>query len=161
MAESVKTNAIRILEKSKVVYELIEYDIEDGVLDGVAVAAKTGQSEETVFKTLVTLVSQHELLVFLIPVAQELDMKKAAKAAGVKRLEMLPLKDLTSKTGYVRGGCSAIGMKKSYPTIIDNSALQLEQMIVSAGKPGLQMKLKPNELARCTDAIFHDVVKDS
>lgn len=161
MAKSVKTNAIRILEKSKVVYELIEYDIEDGVLDGVAVAAKTGQSEETVFKTLVTLVSQHELVVFLIPVAQELDMKKAAKAAGVKRLEMLPLKDLTIKTGYVRGGCSAIGMKKSYPTIIDNSALQLEQMIVSAGKPGLQMKLKPNELARCTDAIFHDVVKDS
>jgi Cys-tRNA(Pro)/Cys-tRNA(Cys) deacylase len=74
---------------------------------------------------------------------------------------MLPLKDLTSKTGYIRGGCSAIGMKKSYPTIIDNSALQLKQIIASAGKPGLQMKLDPQELARCTDATFHDVVKDS
>lgn len=161
MAKNVKTNAIRILEKNNVAYDVMEYDINDGAVDGVSVAVKTGQSEETVFKTLVTEVTPDELVVFLLPVAQELDLKKAAKAAGVKRLEMLPLRDLTSKTGYVRGGCSAIGMKKKYPTYIDRSALQLDQMIVSAGRPGLQMKLEPKELASCADATFHDVVKDS
>ena len=97
---------------------------------------------------------------FLLPVALELDLKKAAKAAGVKKLDMLPLKDLTKETGYVRGGCSAMGMKKKYPTFIDKSAKQLDGMIVSAGKPGLQMKLAPETLSRVTEAIFCDLVKD-
>lgn len=156
----VKTNAVRILENEKVPYELIEYDITDGQIDGVSVAKKTQQAEELVYKTLVTKASTSELFVFLLPVAEELDFKKAAKAAQVKKLEMLPLKDLMKETGYVRGGCSAVGMKKMYPTIIDESAMVLEHIIVSAGRPGAQMKIEPTALLKVTNAIFHDIVKD-
>lgn len=156
---AVKTNAIRILESEKIAYELMEYDVSDGLIDGVSVAEKTGQILETVYKTLVTTVGTKELFVFLLPVALELDLKKAAKAAGVKKLEMLPLKDLTKETGYIRGGCSAIGMKRKYPTFIDEAAFNLEKMIVSAGKPGVQMSLVPKELAEVTGALFYDIVK--
>lgn len=155
----VKTNAVRILETENIPYELIEYDVTDGQIDGVSVAEKTGQREDLVYKTLVTKVGARELFVFLLPVGQELDLKKAAKAAKVKKLEMLPLKDLLKETGYVRGGCSAVGMKRLYPTIIDESANLLDWMIVSAGRPGAQMKIAPEALQRVTDAIFSDVVK--
>lgn len=158
--KQVKTNAVRMLDNEGISYELIAYDSGDGLLDGVSVAGKTGQLKETVFKTLVAVANAKELFVFLIPVAAELDLKKAAQAAGVKKLEMLPLKDLTKETGYVRGGCSAIGMKKKYPTVIDQSAEKLEGMIVSAGKPGLQMKLSPIALAKATDAIFVPLMKE-
>lgn len=158
--KSAKTNAVRILEKEQIPYELMEYDVNDGHLDGVSVAEKTGQAAESVYKTLVTIVSPSELFVFIVPVAEELDLKKAAKAVGVKKLDMLPLKDLTKETGYVRGGCSAVGMKKKYPTVIDVSAESLEQMVVSAGKPGLQMKLTPADLAKAAAASFFDVSKD-
>jgi Cys-tRNA(Pro)/Cys-tRNA(Cys) deacylase len=154
-----KTNAVRILDGEKIPYELMEYNITDRLLDGVSVAEKTGQAVDTVYKTLVTTATSNGLFVFLIPVALELDLKKAAKAAGVKKLDMLALKDLTKETGYVRGGCSAVGMKKKYPTFIDKSAEQLENMIVSAGKPGLQMKLAPKALLQVTDATFNDLVK--
>lgn len=157
---AVKTNAVRILESEKIEYKLIEYDISDGLVDGVSVAEKTGQVVDTVYKTLVTTVGAKELFVFLLPVAQELDLKKAAKAAGVKKLEMLPLKDLTKETGYIRGGCSAVGMKRKYPTFIDETALNLDRMIVSAGKPGVQMSLTPKDLAKVTDALFYDIVKN-
>ncbi|MEK5040031.1 Cys-tRNA(Pro) deacylase [Sporosarcina sp. FSL K6-3457] len=157
----VKTNAVRILEGEGVHYELMEYDVIDGLVDGVSVAAKTGQVVESVFKTLVTMAGPRELFVYLVPVALELDLKKAARAAGVKKLDMLPLKDLTKETGYMRGGCSAIGMKKNYPTFIDESAQSLDLMTVSAGKVGLQMKLAPDELARVASATFYDVVKYS
>lgn len=157
---AIKTNAVRILEKEKIAYALIEYDINDGLIDGVSVAEKTGQAVEEVFKTLVTKVSNKELYVFLIPVALELDLKKAAKAARVKKLEMLPLKDLTKETGYVRGGCSAVGMKRQYPTFIDETALEVAQMIVSAGRPGVQMSIAPKALAEVTAAKFNDLVKN-
>ena len=157
---AVKTNAVRILESEKIEYKLIEYDISDGLVDGVSVAEKTGQVVDTVYKTLVTTVGAKELFVFLLPVAQELDLKKAAKAAGVKKLEMLPLKDLTKETGYIRGGCSAVGMKRKYPTFIDETALNLDRMIVSAGKPGVQMSLTPKDLGKVTDALFYDIVKN-
>ena len=157
--KSVKTNAVRILESENVTYEIIAYAVEDDHLDGVSVAEKTGQSEKVVYKTLVTIAGPRELYVFIIPVAEELDLKKAAKAAGVKKLDMLPLKDLTKETGYVRGGCSAVGMKKQFPTVIDSSAESLNQIIVSAGKPGLQMKLTPADLAKVAGASFHAVVK--
>lgn len=157
--KQVKTNAVRILDGDHVSYALMEYDVTDGLVDGISVAGKTGQAVETVYKTLVTIAAPREIFVFLVPVAAELDLKKAARAAGVKKLEMLPMKDLTKETGYVRGGCSAIGMKKKYPTFIDKSAETLDLMIVSAGKPGLQMRLVPGELARVTDASFGDVVK--
>ncbi len=155
----VKTNALRILDGEKVAYELMEYDVNDGLLDGISVAGKTGQAVDTVYKTLVTIAGPRELFIYLVPVAAELDLKKAARAAEVKKLDMLPLKELTKETGYVRGGCSAVGMKKKYPTFIDKSAENLDWMIVSAGKPGLQMKLVPAELARTTEASFIDVVK--
>lgn len=158
--KTVKTNAVRLLETEQVSYELMDYDIHDGQLDGVSVAEKTGQATELVYKTLVTIAGPRELFVFIVPVAEELDLKKAAKAAGVKKLDMLPLKDLTKETGYVRGGCSALGMKKKYPTVLDASAKQLEFIIVSAGKPGLQMKLSPIDLARVAEASFSDINKD-
>lgn len=158
-SKKVKTNAVRILEREKIQYELIEYDVKDGLVDGVSVAEKTGQSEAIVFKTLVTKANVEGLFVFLLPVALELDLKKAARAAGVKKLDMLPLGDLTKETGYVRGGCSAVGMKRNYPTFIDKSAELLEVIIVSAGKPGLQMKLAPKALIQTTGATFQDIVK--
>ncbi|KAA0955722.1 Cys-tRNA(Pro) deacylase [Sporosarcina sp. ANT_H38] len=155
----VKTNALRILDGEKIFYELMEYEVKDGLLDGISVAEKTGQAVDTVYKTLVTIAGPRELVIFLVPVAAELDLKKAARAAGVKKLDMLPLKELTKETGYVRGGCSAVGMKKKYPTFIDKSAENLDLMIVSAGKPGLQMKLVPGELAKITEASFITIVK--
>lgn len=154
-----KTNAVRILDKEKIAYELMEYDVSDGLVDGVSVAKKTGQVVGTVYKTLVTIAGERELYVFLLPVSLELDLKKAAKAAGVKKLDMLPLKDLTTETGYIRGGCSAVGMKRKYPTIIDATALHLDEIIVSAGRPGTQMKLTPNDLAKVTGAEFEDLAK--
>ncbi|WP_318614932.1 Cys-tRNA(Pro) deacylase [Sporosarcina sp. YIM B06819] len=156
-----KTNAVRIIEGEGIHYELMGYDATDGLLDGISVAEKTGQAAESVFKTLVAIAGPRELFVFLVPVVLELDLKKAARVAGVKKLDMLPLKDLTKETGYMRGGCSAIGMKKHYPTFIDDSAQDLDLIIVSAGKVGLQMKLAPKELARVADAAFYDIVKDS
>lgn len=160
-SRAAKTNAVRIIENEGIHYELMEYNVMDGLVDGVSVAEKTDQAVASVFKTLVTVAGPRELYVFLVPVALELDLKKAAKAAGVKKLDMLLLKDLTKETGYVRGGCSAIGMKKNYPTFIDESAQNLDFMIVSAGKVGLQMKLAPKELARVVDATFYDIVKYS
>ena len=150
---------MRILEKEKIPYELMEYDVSDGQVDGISVAEKTGQIADTVFKTLVTIAGPRELFIFLIPVALELDLKKAARAAGVKKLDMLPLKDLTKETGYVRGGCSAVGMKRKYPTIIDEKAKLYEQIIVSAGRPGVQMKVTGEALAKVTGAVFSHVVK--
>ncbi len=158
--KKVKTNAVRILDGEGIPYEIKTYEVNDGLLDGVSVADKTGQEMETVFKTLVTIAGPQELFVFLVPVAKELDLKKAARAAGVKKLEMLPLKELTKETGYMQGGCSAVGMKKKYPTFIDQSAEKLDYMIVSAGKIGLQMKLLPEHLAQVTDSTFHDVIKE-
>lgn len=158
--QSAKTNAVRILERENIPYELMEYDISDGLVDGVSVAEKTGQAVDMVYKTLVTKAGERELFVFLVPVARELDLKKAAKAAGVKRLDMLPLSDLTKETGYVRGGCSAVGMKRKYPTIIDETASELDEMIVSAGRPGAQMKLTPGNLVKVTEAMFYDIVKN-
>lgn len=154
-----KTNAIRLLDKENIPYELMEYDVSDGHVDGVAVAEKTGQAIDVVFKTLVTYAGPRELFVFLVPVASELDLKKAAKAVGVKKLEMLPLKDLTKETGYIRGGCSAIGMKRKFPTIIDETAKCHAHIVVSAGKPGVQMKLSPQSIAQTAEATFSDIVK--
>lgn len=154
-----KTNAVRILDRQKAEYELIEYATDDGQLDGVSAAEKTGQAEETVYKTLVATAGAGKFFVFVIPVAEELDLKKAAKAAGEKKVEMLHLRDLTDVTGYVRGGCSPVGMKKTFPTFIDESARTLGRMIVSAGKRGLQMKLTPDALVRAAGAVFAPLTK--
>ena len=158
MAE-VKTNAMRMLDKSKTPYHIFAYDAEDGQIHGTAVAEKIGKPVEQVYKTLVA----HQgasLFVFIIPVAEELDLKKAAKAAGVKKIEMLPLKDLQQYTGYVRGGCSPIGMKKLFPTYIDRTAEQLETFLVSAGRVGLQMELSPHLLAEQVKGKFATLIRE-
>lgn len=153
-----KTNAMRMLDSLNIEYDYISYDCDDGRIDGVSVAQKTGQSPEAVFKTLVSVGHSKELYVFCIPVEYELDLKKAAKASGEKNIELLPLKDLTKNTGYVRGGCSPIGMKKHYKTFIDETALLNEEILVSAGCLGVQIKLKPDDLIRAAEASYEDLI---
>lgn len=151
-AKHAKTNAIRLLEQQKIKFDVIEYEIGDGQVDGVSVAEKIGQPVARVFKTLVARASAHKLFVFVIPVADELDLKAAAKVVGEKKIDMLPVKDLLSYTGYVRGGCSPVGMKKLYPTVIDETAQQQGSIILSAGKIGMQMHVQLNDLKNITKA---------
>ena len=141
-----KTNVMRILDRAKIPYIPHFYDHEDGKIDGVAVAEKLGEPLEAVFKTLVTHGADGGFYVFVIPVAEELDLKAAARAAGVKRVEMLHVKDLLPTTGYIRGGCSPIGMKKPFPTVLDESALKQPKILVSGGKVGTQVELSPQDL---------------
>lgn len=157
--KTTKTNAVRLVERRNITFNVIEYDINDGLLDGVSVAEKTNQPVETVFKTLVTRAIDKQIQVFIIPVALELDVKKAAKVAGVKKLDLLPLQDLTKETGYIRGGCSPIGMKRDYPTFIDKSASRLGKIVVSAGKPGLQMVIQPDDLVKLTAGKLVEISK--
>lgn len=154
-----KTNAVRLVEQQRKPFTLMQYDISDQLIDGVSVAKKTGQAIEIVFKTLVAETKDGEIFVFLIPVAANLDLKKAAKAANVKKIDLMPVQKLTKATGYVRGGCSPIGMKKLYPTFIDCSAEQLEEVVVSAGKPGLQMKIQLHDLLSLINAKVGDLQK--
>lgn len=157
--KSPKTNAIRIIESEDIPHEIRSYETEDGYNDGVSVANKTNEPVSNVYKTLVAMASKTDLLVFIIPVSDELDLKKAAKTSGFKKIEMLPMKELTKETGYVRGGCSPVGMKKELPTFIDQQAQALDFLYVSAGKVGLQMKLAPQDLANVAKAQFSDLVK--
>ena len=149
-----KTNAIRILETENISHELLERDLSEE-----ANAAADGGDEADVYKTLVATAGTARYYVFVIPVIQELDLKKAARAAGEKKIEMLPLKQLTAVTGYVRGGCSAIGMKKQLPTFLDESAQSKSAIYTSAGKPGFQMKLSPKDYAHVTEALIVDLCK--
>jgi Cys-tRNA(Pro)/Cys-tRNA(Cys) deacylase len=155
----VKTNAMRILDAQKVPYEIFTYDANDGKIDGVTVAAKIGRPAEQVYKTLVATGASKAIYVFVVPVEAELDLKKAARAAGEKNVEMLPVKDIQKFTGYIRGGCSPIGMKKSYPTFVDESAHGLETIIVSAGKIGFQVELVPDELLKACGGNFAEIRK--
>lgn len=147
-----KTNAMRYLEQRKVEYEALQYDVEDGLIDGVSVADKKGLSYEKVGKTLVCIAETP--LVFVIPVDRHLDLKLAAKVAGVKKVDMLHQKDLKALTGYVHGGCSPIGMKKAFPTFVEQSMEHQEKVVVSAGAIGWQIVLSPQDLAAVTDAKF-------
>ncbi|WP_018751284.1 Cys-tRNA(Pro) deacylase [Paenibacillus sanguinis] len=156
----IKTNAMRILDKSKIQYKVHMYEGQDKPVSGTQVAAKIGEAAEKVYKTLV---AHHgpDYFVFVIPVAEELDLKKAAKAAGVKKIEMLPLKDLQAVTGYIRGGCSPVGMKKLFPTFMDSQAEHLDTLLVSAGKIGAQMELAPQELANQVRGRFASLIRDA
>lgn len=154
--KEIKTNAMRILEKHKINYIVHTYSC-DEFLDGVSVADELGQSHELVYKTLVAIGKSKEHFVFVIPIEKELDLKAAARAVGEKSIEMLPLKDLTNVTGYVRGGCTAIGMKKDFPTVIDASAQNLDIMIVSGGRRGSQVELAPGDLAKAARAKFAEI----
>ncbi|MDQ0428240.1 Cys-tRNA(Pro)/Cys-tRNA(Cys) deacylase [Planomicrobium stackebrandtii] len=156
-----KTNAARMLDKENVPYELLNYSTEDGKVDGVSVAAKIGFSAELVYKTLVAIGASKQAYVFVIPVVEELDLKKAAKAVGEKKIEMAPVKDILSLTGYIRGGCSPVGMKKPFPTFVSAEAEQLPEMIVSAGKIGMQLKLAPARLTAVTNGQFAELTAPS
>ncbi|HBD63224.1 MAG TPA: Cys-tRNA(Pro) deacylase [Clostridiales bacterium] len=149
---------MRILDSLNITYDCMSYDSEDGSIDGVSVAHKTGQNPEAVFKTLVAVGHSKELYVFCIPVEYELDLKKAAKSSNEKNIEMLPLKELTKNTGYIRGGCSPIGMKKHYKTFIDESALLQDKMLVSAGVIGTQIVINPDDLIVAAEAEYADLI---
>lgn len=154
---AVKTNAMRILDREKVSYTAQEYGHDDGLIDGNSIAKKIGADEKVVFKTLVTKGSSGGYFVFVIPVCCELDLKKAAKAAGEKSVEMIPVIDINKVTGYIRGGCSPVGMKKLFPTFIDSSAETLDAIYVSAGKIGAQMCLCPHTLTKICSANFAEL----
>ncbi|MCI5640954.1 MAG: Cys-tRNA(Pro) deacylase [Lachnospiraceae bacterium] len=158
MGKEVKTNAMRMLDRSKIPYTLNLYECEEFV-DGVDVADKLGQDYEATFKTLVTTGKSGEHYVFAIPVHRELDMKKAAKAVGEKSVEMLPVKEINKVTGYIRGGCTPIGMKKQFPTVIHESAKEQAEIAVSGGRQGTQILLKPEDLAKVSRAKFADIIK--
>ncbi|MDU5467864.1 MAG: Cys-tRNA(Pro) deacylase [Peptoniphilus harei] len=154
-----KTNAMRILESENINFEIIEYSTKDGI-DGVDVAEKLGEDKNRVFKTLVTEAKDGEHFVFVVPVSSELDLKKAAKASNSKKIEMIPQKKLLPLTGYVHGGCSPVGMKKSFKTFIDSSAEDLDFFYVSGGKVGMQIKVNPKELISALDGEFSDIKKE-
>lgn len=156
MAKEVKTNAMRILDKNKVPYEMIQYEC-DEFIDGLHTLEKTGAPAEQSFKTLVAQGKSGEYYVFVIPVAQEVQLKLAAKSVGEKSVEMIHVKDINKITGYVRGGCSPLGMKKQYKTIIQKSALNFDEIYVSGGRLGTTIRLSPADLAKVTGAVFDDL----
>lgn len=149
-----KTNAMRLLEQAGVSFDYYEYETADGKIDAKSVAQKIGQEPEQVFKTLVTVSGGKEYFVFVLPSVCELDLKKAARAAGRKSIEMLPLKQLLPLTGYVHGGCSPVGMKKPFPTFIDETAILYDRICVSGGKIGLNISVDPQRLADFLSAEF-------
>lgn len=155
-----KTNAMRLIEAAGVDYEEFEYDASLGI-SGTDVARTLNEDVNMVFKTLVTETNKGEHFVFIVPVAMELDLKKAAKAAGAKKVDMLKQRDLLPLTGYVHGGCSPIGMKTKLKTFIDASAMDKEYIYVSGGKVGLQIKLSPEDIVKLTDATAIDIVKSA
>lgn len=155
-----KTNVMRILDQKKIPYEAFLYPHEDGVcVEGVVVAELLKQDPNLVFKTLVAIGTSKHIYVFVLPVSQELDLKKAAKAVEEKAVELIPMKDLLSTTGYIRGGCSPIGMKKSFKTIVDQSALGNAVIIFSAGKIGYQVKMNPLDLSKVLQVGFKDITR--
>lgn len=155
-----KTNVMRILDKAKITYKAHTYDHSDGAIDGAAVAEKMGQNPEQVFKTLVTKGTGRDYYVFVIPVLKELDLKRAAKTVGEKSVEMIAVKDINKVTGYIRGGCSPIGMKKQFVTVFDKSAENIETIIVSAGKIGYQIELTPKDLIEIVGAKTAEITAD-
>ena len=155
-----KTNVMRLLDRAKISYTPHYYDHRDGAIDGVAVAQKLGQPLTQVFKTLVTRGSGRSCYVFVIPVAEELDLKAAAKACGEKSVEMIHVKEINALTGYIRGGCSPIGMKKPMPTFIDRSCMDFPAIYISAGVRGLQIKIAPDDLLAYTGATLSDLTAE-
>lgn len=156
-----KTNVMRILDRFKIEYKHYTYADTDAI-SGIEVATVLGQNPEQVFKTLVTVAKSKKYYVFMLPVAHELDLKKAAQAVGEKSVEMLKSKELLPLTGYIHGGCSPIGMKKPFPTVIDSTAQDFETIIFSAGKIGYQVELNPNELSKILKNIdFADITVET
>ena len=155
-----KTNAARLLDKAKIAYELIPYEVDENDLSAIHVADSLGENIEQVFKTLVLHGDKNGHFVCVIPGEHEVDLKQAAKASGNKKCDLIPMKELLPLTGYIRGGCTPIGMKKPFPTYIHESCLNYPYIYISAGQRGLQLKLDPNDLIKEVHAevciLFHD-----
>ncbi len=159
MINAKKTNALRLLDAEQITYTPYEYSTDDGQIDAVSVAAKIGAPPDQVFKTLVTVSPDREHFVFIIPGNGELDLKKAARSVGKKSIEMLKSKELLPLTGYVHGGCSPIGMKKTLPCRIDESAILFDWICVSGGRIGLNLAINSDQLAGFIQAEFADLTK--
>ena len=155
--KEIKTNAMRILEKHKIPYTTMTYECDEFV-DALKIADQLGLPYEQMYKTLVTVGSSKNYFVFVIPIHRELDLKKAARSVGEKSVSMIHVKEINSVTGYIRGGCTAVGMKKQYVTRIDESARALDTMIVSGGKIGVQIRLKPEDLRLSCGGEFADLL---
>ncbi len=154
-----KTNVMRILDSTKINYNIYTYDSKGGAIDGVSVAEKIGQPVERVYKTLVTRGNSKNYFVFVIPVNKELNLKAAAKAVGEKSVEMIRVDEINKVTGYIRGGCSPIGMKKDYKTVIDSTCENLDTFIFSGGKIGFQVEVSPKELIEFIKADIESVAE--
>lgn len=154
-----KTNAMRLLDAAKIPYRAVEYEYDENDLGGQHVAAVTGMDPDQVFKTLVARGERQGILVFCIPASCTLDLKKAAQAAGDKKVEMTHMKELLGLTGYIRGGCSPVGMKKKYPTFIDETAILYDEIAISGGARGLQMVLCPEKLIAYAEMEPVDLVE--
>lgn len=154
-----KTNALRLLDQAKIQYTIREYP-ENGPIAAIDVAKYLGQPTDRIFKTLVTTDNNHGYYVFCLPGDHHLDLKAAAKIAGVKKIEMLKSSELQKLTGYIHGGCSPFGMKKQFPTVVDKTALEWETIYVSAGKIGLQVEINPIDLEKIIDAKFEKITKE-
>lgn len=152
-----KTNVARLLDKAGVAYELIPYEVDENDLSATHVAESLGEDVERVFKTIVLHGDRTGHFVCVVPGAEEIDLKKAARVSGNKKCELLPLRDLQPTTGYIRGGCSPVGMKKAFPTFIHHTAQQFDTIYISAGMRGLQAKLSPEALARLVKAEFAEL----
>lgn len=155
-----KTNVARLLDQAKISYQLVPYEVDENDLSATHVAEQLGENVEQVFKTLILHGDKSGYFVCVIPGAEEVDLKKAAKVSGNKKCEMIPVKDLLPLTGYIRGGCSPIGMKKHFPTYIHLSAEDFENIYISAGQRGLQVLLAPADLIRETNASLADLVSE-
>lgn len=154
-----KTNAMRLLTQAGIAFESCEYEVDEEDLSGVHTAQILGIDPDCMFKTLVTRGEKKGIQVFCLPVAMELDLKKCAAVSGDKRVEMIHVKEMLSLTGYIRGGCSPVGMKRQYPTFIDETATLFERIYISAGQRGCQMLLRPEDLAGYIGAVFADITK--
>lgn len=153
------TNAMRLLKQAGIAFETASYEVDENDLSGVHAAQMLGTDPDCVFKTLVARGERKGLCVFCIPVAEELDLKKCAAAAGEKKIEMIHVRELPALTGYIRGGCSPIGMKKRYPTYIDETAQLFDRIYVSAGQRGVQLIVEPVALANYVGAAFADLIR--
>lgn len=153
----VKTNAMRLLDKAKIKYDTIEYEVDENDLSGITIAKKANLDDKMVFKTLVAKGDKTGFLVFCIPAAKEVDLKKAAKISGNKKIEMVHVKDLLGLTGYVRGGCSPVGMKKKFDTYFDKTCENFEKITVSAGVRGCQLLLSAKDIVKFTNAKINSL----
>lgn len=159
MTKVKKTNAMRILDSNKIEYRVYEYDASDSKIDGLTIAKVNGLNPDRVFKTLVTIGNSKEHYVFVIPVNRELDLKKAAKVSGEKKIEMIPMKELLSTTGYIHGGCSPVGMKKLFKTYFHATILEADYLICSGGKRGIQIESNVDDLVKVVDGKIEDLCK--